>query len=314
MTTEMPTLKTGRLICPPQASLAPLRRAPRREAGPAYEGMPDTNSPAQRTLHQSLLNRHIGGHHIYNTLRDYGFAIRWGHQPDNMPQAGIALALCHDEGAKLGVLLRTESGRLAFEDDLLQQGWHLLILEPSAVVQTPQDALDSLLAVMAGMGCTDLPMVDRGDGDATFRPNSLLRPIGQNPRQWRRVWRALRLPLMGGFLSACLMLGMRLTADPDQVATSWPSGMALRARIASVAMSPDGHALVALANGSKAFIPAHALRRNPERLHHLIVAWRQGKPLTLFATSEEHRQYGRAVGIRDGGVRHGLARPVAAHH
>jgi hypothetical protein len=306
--TGKPTLKTGRLICPPHTSLAPLHRVPGRAPGPGYDGLPDDKSPAQRTLHQSLLNRHIGHSNIYATLRDYGFALLWGCQPENMPQAGLALAISHDDGVCLGVILRTESGRQAVENDLLQQGWHLLVMEPSAVVQTPQDALDSLLAVMMYLGCRDLPAVERGVGDDAIVPNSLLRPIGQAPQGYERLWQALRVPLAIGFFTACLAIGLHFGTDREAVAAHWPSGMAIRARIASVAISPDGHALVALANGGKAFIPAHALQRNPERLHHLIVAWRQGKPLTFFATSAEHAAYGRQVGIRDGGVGR---RPVA---
>lgn len=301
MTTDMPMLKTGRLICPPQASPVRLRRIGRREAGPAYGGQPDDASTAQRLLHQSLLNRQIGGHHVYAAIRDYGFTIRWGHRPANMPQAAIALAFCHDDGPQLAVVLRTDTGRLGCEDDLLQQGWYLLVLDPSAVVQTPQDAVDALLAVLTGLGCAQLPSVERGEAEASFRPNSLLRPIGRPSPAWRRIWRALRLPAMGGFLAACLMAGLKLTAPADPVKSAWPSGMGLRARIASVALSPDGHALVALANGRHTFIPAHALRRNPERLHRLIVAWRQGRPLTLFSTSAVDQSYGRQVGIRDGG-------------
>jgi hypothetical protein len=108
--------------------------------------------------------------------------------------------------------------------------------------------------------------------------------------------------LLGCFLTACLALGMHLNTDREAVAASWPSGTTIRAHIASVTMSSDGHALVALANGSKAFVPEAVLKRNPERLHHLIVAWRQGRPLTLYATPGEHKEYGRRIAIRDTGT------------
>ncbi len=302
---DTPNLKTGRLICPPQADLAPLPRDPRWAAGAAFEGQPDGQSTAQRTLHQSLLNRHISGSPVYTNLRAYGFTVRWGYQPDPMPLPVLNLALCHSAGPNhtagpnLGVILRTDTSRLDAEDVLLQQGWHLLIMEPSAVVQTPQDAVDALLAVMAYLGCEALTTVERGHGDDLFGPNSLRHPIGLPRRTWRRVWRGLRLPMAGAFLAGCLTLGLHLGANPDAATGAWPSGMALRTRIASVALSPDGHALVGLANGKQTFVPAHALRRNPERLHRLIVAWRQGRPLTLFATSTEHKVYGRQVGIRE---------------
>ncbi|MBC7543214.1 MAG: hypothetical protein H7338_10830 [Candidatus Sericytochromatia bacterium] len=302
-----PTLKTGRLVCPPQAQAQAtlvLERHQPATAASALAGKPDSQSAAQRTLHQAMLNRLIGSASVYGHLRGNGFNAAWNWQPENMPQAILNLAIHHvGDGPRLGIILRSGTGRAPYEEDLLQQGWHVLILDPSAVVQTPQDAIDSILAALtqlAGitLGMPARPSDDDDDEQTYSSPNSLFQPLGR-PRLPTRLSRLLQMGVVSIFLAGCFAFGMQVAQDRRLSAAGWGGGMAFRARIANIALSPDGHALVSLMNGHKTYVPAHALRRDPNRLHQLIVAWRQGKPLTLFTTATQHREYGRQVGIKD---------------
>jgi hypothetical protein len=310
------TLKTGRLACPPQALTTVLERQSPGSAASALEGKPDPESAVQRTLHQSLLNRSIGATTVYAHLRTHGFDIGWNWQPPTMPQAGLTLAIHHEpQGPRLGIVLRAGAGRVPFEEDLLHQGWHVLVLDPSAVVQTPQDAIDTILGVLSALAGFDLGLTVRQAADADHvyaGPNSLFRPIGLR-QQANRMAGVFHTLILTAFLITCIGLGLYMVRNDGTQAAAGASpespGMAFRARIASISLSSDGHALIALMNGRRTYVPAHALRHNPNRLHELIVAWKQGKPLTMFTTDIQNRQYGRQVGIKDLGNR--PASPVA---
>ena len=304
-------LKTGRLVCPPQATSVVQVRRPRSAHGAVLAGKPDPQSAAQRTLHQAMLNRLIGMSPVYTHLRSFGFDVAWDWQPPTMPQTGLTLAIHQEpDGPRLGIVLRQGAGRVPFEEDLLLQGWHILVLDPSAVVQTPQDAVDAILDVLSDLGGIPFDLSNRVVGD---KPDSwavateATAPVA--PRRIAgRLEQAMQWTVLAGFLVCCLGIGLFSVSDDHTLSAQWQGGLVFRARISHISLSPDGNALVSLGNGRQAYVPARALSRNPNRLHDLILAWRTGMPLTLFTTAHQDRDYGREIGVRDV-----HPRPTASH-
>src|SRR4051794_3150042 len=124
-----PSLKTGTLLTAPQAQPMVLAKGISAGVSQAFEGLPDPQSPAQRTLHQALHNRLVGQADVYHYLREYAVRCVWGHHAADAPEAAMALAFFHEPDLKLAVMFKHTYWSAEVEDRMLAAGWHILILE-----------------------------------------------------------------------------------------------------------------------------------------------------------------------------------------
>jgi hypothetical protein len=311
-----PKLKACTLLSPPDAEPVVLGREVTATSSGQFDGQPDPNSPAQRTLHQSLANRLVGQANVYNWLREFAFRSAWGFQSPDAPGVTITLAIAHQShGPKVALVIKGPQWSATSGDTLVDQGWHVLTIDSTSVVQTPQEAVSDIVTVLhhiAGlpMGTGDLGSKDLGEPglahaddakaslhehDEVARASYRAKVPAKVPRKAtssrRVVWSAVAT-------LAVAVIGLYAVTDGGGGAMPWHRSTAYNTTVKAVTMTKEGHAAVTLADGRKAYLPAHTVQRNPNLLHNLIVAWRQGKPLNVFTTNRQHLKYGREIGVK----------------
>ena len=312
-----PKLKTGTLSSPSDWEPIRLTRAVTTTSSSAYDSQPDPQSPSQRTLHQAMQNRLVGTTNVYNFLREFAFRISWGHQPESLADLTITLAIAHQShGPKVAVIIRSAQWSTAHSERLIEHGWHVIVFDSQAVVQSPSEVVDSMLSVLNAVAC--LPI---GTGDLNAPTAHALHsdeeqpepeaptPIETPPRATnlaknpvtkpvapKSTW---RLPIVTAGIAAVLAgVSMWVWREQLPVNASWKAGLALESNVAHVVVTPEGHAAVTLKDGRKTFVPAHSVRHNPNLLHELIMAWKEGKSLNIFTTNHQHLKYGREIGVK----------------
>ncbi len=312
-----PKLKTGTLSSPTGWQPIRLARAVTTTSSSAYDGQPDPQSPSQRTLHQSMQNRLVGTTNVYNFVREFAFRVVWGHQPESLSDLTITLAIAHQShGPKVAVIIRSAQWSTAHSERLVELGWHVIVFDSQAVVQSPSEVVDSMLSVLsaiaglpigtgelnASMASAEQPDDDGSDMDApapvetpTRTANLAKNPVSK-PEAPKRTW---RWPIVTAGVAAVLA-GISLLVWREQLPAnaSWKAGLALESNVAHVVVTPQGHASVTLKDGRKAYVPAHSVRHNPNLLHELIMAWKEGKSLNVFTTNHQHLKYGREIGVQ----------------
>lgn len=313
-----PKLVACTLQSPPDAEPVVLSRSVTATSSQPFDGQPDPDSPAQRTLHQSLANRLIGQANIYSWLREYAFRTAWGFQPPELDGGTVTLAIAHQShGPKVAFVIRSQHWSSTMGDRLVDHGWHVLTLDASRIVQASHDAVSDILRVLhlfaglpTGTGDLDersLPSAGdlasgstavgerRSERDpdaarASHRAKVPIQVVRRKSPRWA-VWGAVTV-------LAVAVVGLYAVSDRSKVAMPWHKSAAFTTTVDSVTVTKEGHAAVTLAGGRKAFVPATAVQRHPNLLHNLIVAWRQGKSLNVFTTNKQHLKYGREIGVK----------------
>jgi hypothetical protein len=313
-----PKLTTVSLTSPPGATPVTLSREVTVSSATPFEGQPDPRSPAQRTLHQALVNRLIGQANVYNWLREFAFRSAWGFQPADLPGVTITLAIAHQShGPKFAIVVKGAQWSTDAAHALLDQGWHVLVLDTTSLVQTPEETINDVLAVVqhfaglpfgsGGVAADAAGAKGRHPSAAEEAPSGRhvddqarrTRHIAKSPVKVPRKRRSLRLPVLL-VLGALVAVAAGLYAFNDRVPVSvpWTKGAEYKTKVKAVEVSKEGHAVVTLGDGRKAFVPVQEVRQNPNLLHDLIVAWRQGRSLNVFTTNKQHLKYGREIEIK----------------
>jgi hypothetical protein len=310
-----PKLQTVALQSPPDAEPVALAKGVTVTSSTPFEGQPDPNSPAQRTLHQALANRLVGQANVYHGLREYAFRTVWGFRPEAI-EVTITLAIAHQShGPRFAVVVKNAQWTSAMGDALVDAGWHVLLVDPTSIVQSSGQAVSDILAVVrhfAGLplGTGELPeraLPSAGpeapseDAYASRRDTEAQRASyrAKVPATKPKPRQLARLPLIAG-LVVLLTTAAGLYVYQAQSPGTTPAAQAAAysTRLKSVQVTKEGHAAVTLADGRKVYVPAQSVRKNPNLLHDIIVAWRQGRSLNVFTTTKQHLKYGREIGIK----------------
>ncbi|MBC7545744.1 MAG: hypothetical protein H7338_23685 [Candidatus Sericytochromatia bacterium] len=307
-------LKTGTLASPSGWEPVRLARAVSVTASSTFEGQPDPQSSAQRTLHQAMQNRLIGTANLYHFVRDYALRAAWGYEPAGLPELTVTLALdTASPGPKFAIVIKSAQWSTSQSERLCEAGWHVLVFDSQVVVQAPGDVVDTILAVLhhvAGLpiGTSELtenlipsdaddhrqPAV-REQSTASSTAHFAKRPVPL-PQKSRRTW---RLPVLVA-CAAMLLSGYGWSKFREKAPNKSPGlgALSLTTTVKDVQMTKEGHAVVTLSDGRHTFVSANSVRHNPNMLHDLIVAWRQGKSLNVFTTNHQQTRYGREIGIK----------------
>jgi hypothetical protein len=312
-----PKLKTGVLSSPTSAGPYVVAKAVTSTSATPFDGQPDPNSPAQRTMHQSLANRLVGQSNLYHWLREYAFRVIWHHLPEEAEGVRLTMAVIHQgDGPKVAIVLKNAQWSTTITEHLVDRGWHVLTFDSTAMVQAPQEAVSDIVAVMhhvAGLpnGTGELPeepfhggrhdhasaddaKAGRHDDDVRRAVHRAKVPTPVVRKSKRPHWSVLVgvIVLVGGLVGLSVIEGRMPGTMPWRQGTVYPS-----AKVKNYEMTREGHAVVTLEDGRKGFVPAKTMRQNPNLLHDLIVAWRQGKPLNVITKTKQHLNYGQEIGI-----------------